>query len=366
VGIRLQEKIMNLKYIHYYGRTFLVILVLLSLGRCSLPSDNDQEEETYYHFPFSGSYNFIKVPVPNNGIDFPIGINDDDTTKIESAFYIGETLVTIALWDTVSRWANEREYGYYYGLPTYQTTTNEKTSWDQPITDPAGTGYNSTWDYNAKISMYYVVPIWLNAFTEWQNEKYGTNLVPVYQDEHGNPIRSINNMDNILETADTNANGFRLPTSDEWELAARWNGSSKINTVTKTINGIDFSNQAINFTTGRSASGARGQVDNFAENDRVAVWKNNSGVRMAVKNKEPNMLGIYDMSGNCLELTSNWKYGRIGSTDWWSAQCRGGSASSDYEDIAIGKLIWANYNRGSFGGIVETGNVGIRVAQNAE
>jgi formylglycine-generating enzyme required for sulfatase activity len=306
-------------------------------------------------------YNMIKVPVPEGGIDFPIGIDDDDTARIEKAFYISEILVTYALYDTVCRWALEREFGYYYGLVRFRTA-----NLDFPITKPYGRGYNATWDYHADISMYYVVPIWLNAFTEWYNEKHGTNLVPVYQDSYGNPLRGINNMDNVLETANPNATGFRLPTSDEWELAARWNGDSEINTVTKIINGIDFSNQEIKFTTGRSASGARNPVDNFDENDLVAVWKNNSGVRMSVKSKNPNMLGIYDMSGNCHELTSTWGYGRIGSTDWWTAQCRGGSASADYEDIAVGKYIVANFNRGSFEGVVETSNIGIRLARNVE
>jgi len=342
-----------------------IILVLCLIG-CDWSSDENEIKDKEMHFIFSGSYDVIKVPVPDGGIDFPTGINDDNTSRVEKAFYIGETLVTIALWDTVSRWAKEREYGYYYGFPTYVTTNPDKINWDKPITDPTGIGYNNVWEYHGRMSMYYVTPIWCNAFTEWYNEKHGTNLVPVYQDTYGNAIRGINNMDNFLETANSNATGFRLPTSEEWELAARWNGDSDINTVKKMINDIDFSSQAINFTTGRSASGAASNVENFGENDLVAVWKNNSGVRLPIKTKKPNMLGIYDMSGNCLELTGTWNYGRIGSSDWWSAQCRGGSASSDYEDISIGKIFLANYNRGSFLFIVETNNVGFRVARNAE
>jgi len=305
------------------------------------------------------TYNMIKVPVPDGGIDFPIGMDDNDTARVEKAYYICETLITRALWDTVSRWAGEREYGQY-GLPRSQSVNP-----DYPITDPSTTGYNSTWGYQGRISMYYVVPIWCNAFTEWYNEKNGMDLISVYQDSYGNPIRYMNNMDNYLETANPNATGFRLPTSEEWELAARWNGNSEINTVTKIINGIDFSAQTIKFTTGISASGARSPINNFSETDRVAVWKNNSGVRQPVKSKEPNMLGIYDMSGNAKEITSTWQYGRIGSTDWWSAQCRGGSASSE-EDIAVGKIVWASWNRGSFGGISEGSNVGLRVVRNAE
>jgi formylglycine-generating enzyme required for sulfatase activity len=344
MGIGLEEKIMNLKYICYCGKTFLIILVLLSLGGCDLNNTAVSEPEPYV---FTGTYNLVRVPVPNGGIDFPIGIDDDDTARVENAYYIGETEITHALWDTVSRWATEeKEVGKYYGLvhthhsgwDAEYNSDYEGIYKDVPITSDFGIGSNTTYGYVAYIGMFYVVPTWCNAFTEWYNEQYGTNFVPVYQDSHGNPIRYINNSDNFFETANPNATGFRLPTVEEWELAARWSGSNTINTVTKTINGIDFSAQAIKFTTGRSASGAGKLVEYFDENDLVAVWKNNSkGTPKQVKSKKPNMLWLYDMSGNVRELTSTFRHTWTwGIDDLILVQSRGGSADSDSEELAVG------------------------------
>ena len=77
------------------GLKYLSILILiLSLIGCDnifSSSDSDDEAEEYNPVPylFTGTYNLVKVPVPEGGITFPIGIDDDDTSRVEKAFYIG-------------------------------------------------------------------------------------------------------------------------------------------------------------------------------------------------------------------------------------------------------------------------------------
>jgi formylglycine-generating enzyme required for sulfatase activity len=351
-----------------------IFILLLSLIGCDIFnfSDSDDEGEKYNPAPylFAGTYNLVKVPVPEGGITFPVGIDDDDISRVEKAFYIGETLVTNALWDTVSRWATEEKaVGKYYGLyydhqqdykPHPNSTVNEEFNEDTPVTAKFAFGLNAFFDQEWEIPPFYAIPVWCNAFTEWHNEKYGTNLVPVYQDSYGNPIRYLNNYDIFLDTANPDATGFRLPSIEEWELAARWNGNSGINNVTKTIKDVDFSSQPLKFTKGNSASGAKSFVENFVETGKVAIWSNNAGAityPVRVKTRQANALGIYDMSGNARERTSSWFQlnGILASGIF--TRCKGGAIDSRYDELAVGDV----FNAGG-----ATTNTGFRVAGNTE
>jgi len=82
-------------------------------------------------------------------------------------------------------------------------------------------------------------------------------------------------------TCDFNANGYRLPTSVEWEWAAR-------------------GNEKYNFAGS----------DNF---DEVAWTKDNSKGTRDVKTKKPNGFGLYDMNGNVSEII--WEPGENPITD---------------------------------------------------
>lgn len=78
-------------------------------------------------------------------------------------------------------------------------------------------------------------------------------------------------------SCDLTKNGYRLPTAAEWEFAAR---------------GGDQSAEAWNYTYAGS--------NNIGD---VAWYKDNSdGISHEVGKKNPNSLGLYDMSGNCWEF----------------------------------------------------------------
>ena len=74
--------------------------------------------------------------------------------------------------------------------------------------------------------------IWCNALTEWYNARTGSNLVCVYYTDEAfsKPIRAVDSADDYpsIVTPGTqdnpfvnpDADGFRLPSRDEWVLAA--------------------------------------------------------------------------------------------------------------------------------------------------
>ena len=137
--------------------------------------------------------------------------------------------------------------------------------------------------------------------------------------------------------------GFRLPTEAEWEYAARWQGSDKTNAVqygdvwlTK-LNSASGAKKPIGFSglalpAGETWETLRDEIT------RVAVyrewWNGTGGVDQtpattetaAVKSKDPNALGLYDMSGNVLEWCFDW-YGSIGAGEVIDPQ---GAASGAY------------------------------------
>lgn len=110
----------------------------------------------------------------------------------------------------------------------------------------------------------------------WQwHENIGLGAdYPVYFVSYGDVLSFISRLNTLTGQA------FRLPTEAEWEYAARG---------------------------GNKSMGYRWSGSDDA--DAVAWHKGNSDNRLhAVKQKSPNELGIYDMSGNVEEWCHDWNY----------------------------------------------------------
>lgn len=156
---------------------------------------------------------------------------------------------------------------------------------------------------------------------------------------------------------DRTKTGFRLPTSIEWECAAKWQGADKSGDAYEWPVG-----SGNYWTPGSHASGAKTTTSDPQATSDVAVYRYNDAIKdnptetdVVRGDRQSNFLGVYDMSGNveewCWDESENG-YGRL---------IRGGSFVSQHYYLRLGEPPYGGMWAGGMGS-----DLGFRVVMTAE
>jgi formylglycine-generating enzyme required for sulfatase activity len=282
---------------------FIIILAVTAAG-CELEQDQGPvgppagTQQTYS----AGGVEFIMIAVPAK--TFPGDLNPDEPFRVNKPFWLAETETTYKLWNAVYEWAVLNGYTF-----AHAGQKGNDSAVDKSVLHPV-TGVS-----------WFDVLAWCNALTEWHNGQTGEELACVYL-YNNSILRDSSAVSSGSDLAVTEtAKGFRLPSKKEFRLATQYRGNDPVNTVLSPMDRVYW-------TSSTSASGATDTYSNSEAPGEVAWFDYNSeGSTHEVKQKTPNTLGFYDMSGNVFEHVFFYLNG--GSR----ALCGGYSSTASYACI---------------------------------
>lgn len=304
----------------------------------------------------------VNMKYANNSdtaVTFPMGTNDQSTGTITRKFFMAETEVTNALFARVLQWAVDN--GKIVEIPGVHNEVSITTVkyGTQKLVD---LDYGSTYvriSYNADTNTFAVAsgyedhPVvcvsWYGTimFCNWLTEMCEGNIDNVVYsgiDETWDHTEIVENPERT---------GYRLPSSAEWEYAARYrNGtlwtygdhasgdeSGACYNDGSILGGMRLSAVFGNYAWWDGNSGSSTNVVSTAGNGGGAACTGNS-----------NALGLYDMSGNVWE----WNFDCVGS----DRVVRGGNCWTSAGGVQVG--VWDYYNPND-----ESSDAGFRFARSA-
>ncbi|MBN2625360.1 MAG: SUMF1/EgtB/PvdO family nonheme iron enzyme [Spirochaetales bacterium] len=281
----------------------LSVIFFLSIVGCPDGSSRDPETPTTVDnagikITYSADGVTITMVYIPGGLTFPTGVNDEGSASVSNGYWIATTEVTYELWNKVHTWATSGSGTTGAGQYTF---ANSGTM---------GDGYGDTIQHPVTFVNWRDSMVWSNALTEWYNAQKGTSLECVYT-YSSEIIRNSqdSNCDNAV--VDPSAKGFRLQTSNEFELAARYRDG-----ILWTYGDHASGDNSGACSDDGSILGGLGISTVFGN---YAVYNGNCSSLAPVESKISNALGIYDMSGNvyewCYDLNGTNRVVRGGS--WW-------------------------------------------------
>lgn len=218
------------------------------------------------------------VSVGEIGKTYTVPIEEDDssTAEVNGGYLIANSETNYELWYLVLNWGLKNGYNFQnLGTEGYgQIEGNPPLNMNLPVV-------NINWRDTI---------VWLNALSEMNS------LNPVYRNSSNEIIRDSRdeNASEVINAIQTNNNGYRLPSSNEWEMAARWTYYTD-----ESYNSIFVGNRY--WTPGTFSSGA---IDSTLESQLLVAWFSDSlpsgslYIPQEIAKREANQLGLYDMNGN--------------------------------------------------------------------
>jgi len=313
-----------------YKKTFfLVFLVAIVFSGCFLFSETTSGNPGEQTSHIVNGINFNMRFAPASA--FPTGRDDSGSATVDHNFLIAETQVTYELWYEVRMWAEENGY-------TFANKGREGSHGDTGQV-PSGRKNEPVTEIN-----WYDSIVWCNAISEM----LGYDPVYTIDGEVLRDSEELTDQDPHEDVVAEDRNGFRLPTSMEWELAARYRGSDSSHGA------IEHPGESGKYwTPGYYVSGAK---DNAEEAIKAAAWyRENSDIDgsgrktqdVGQKPEEGNGLGVFDMSGNVFEwcFCVHWWFESsrvVRGGCWHSSPCGKGFVLVGVDDYALPSLIRDN------------------------
>ena len=303
---------------HFRCLAMLLVAATLAITACNLdgggwttPVTGDTVSVT------AGDVGFDMIYANNQAsITIPTGTSDNGTAEITTKFFMSETQVTYELWKEVYDWAVHADRGanvYEFQNPGRMGSVDG--------------GAGMTDQHPVTMVSWRDAVIWCNALSEMTGVEVvyvadgsgsttdGDVLRSSVTDAYGSGI----DVEDVVKSEADNLTrkGYRLPTSMEWEMAARYRGTDETNVVTGVVDGVDFDAMTTKWTKGNSASGDTQAYDAASPTVGDYAWyEGNTSTTKPVSGKTANELGLYDMSGNvdewCFTASGSARVGRGG------------------------------------------------------